>query len=213
MKKTLIASLLGAATLVSGYAQAELSANVGLVSNYLWRGMEQTQGDPAVSAGLDYSNESGFYAGTWASNASWADDVDIELDLYGGYAGKAGSWEYDVGYILFMYPGADDLDFGEIYGNFTLDALTLGVAVLSNAEGADFGDSLYLSADYSIPLSNDFELGLHVGSYTGDFVGDDDFFDIGATVSKDFWSVGISKLNEGDDEVKVYASASWEFGL
>jgi hypothetical protein len=112
-----------------------------------------------------------------------------------------------------MYPGADDLDFGEIYGSFSKDALTLGVAVLSNAEGADFGDSLYLSADYSIPLSNDFELGLHVGSYTGDFVGDDDLFDIGATVSKDFWSIGISKLNEGDDEVKVYASASWEFGL
>ena len=75
-----------------------------------------------------------------------------------------------------------------------MDALTVGIAVLANATGADFGDSLYLSADYAIPLSNDFELGLHIGSYSGDF--SSDTIDIGATIAKDSWAVGVSKVDE-----------------
>jgi len=213
MSKSLLSALIGSAVLLPTTVLADVSANVGVTTNYLWRGIEQADGGPAISGGFDYSNESGFYAGTWASNVDFA-DADVELDLYGGYTGKAGDWDYDVGYILFMYPGTDaDLDFGEIYGNFSKGALTLGVAVLANADGADFGDSVYLSADYGIPLANDFEVGLHVGSYTGDFVGDDDLFDVGVTVGKDAWVIGVSKLNEGDDDVKLYASYSLEFEL
>ena len=213
MKKTLIASLLGAATLVSGYAQAELSANVGVVSNYLWRGMEQTDGGPALQAGLDYSNESGFYAGTWASNVDdFGVDATLEVDLYGGYAGSASGWDYDIGYILFMYPGTDsDVDFGEIYGSVSKGDLTLGLAVLANANGADFGDSIYASVDYSLAVIEGFDVGLHLGSYSGDF--SSDAMDFGATIGKDFWSVGVSKMTEGDDDVKLYASASWSFDL
>lgn len=212
LKKVTLAVLLGS-TFVSGYASAELSANASVTSNYLWRGMEQTDGGPAVQGGVDWANDQGFYAGTWASNVSWA-DTSVELDFYGGYSGSINeSVSFDVGYVYFAYPGTDsDLDFSEIYASFGIDALTLGVAVLATADGADFGDSLYLSADYSVPLANDFELGLHVGSYTGDFVGTD-LMDIGVTIGKDSWSVGLSKLNEGDDELKVYASYAWDFAL
>ncbi|WP_341206184.1 TorF family putative porin [uncultured Psychrosphaera sp.] len=213
MKKTLLATLLGATTLVSSVAHAELSANASVVSNYLWRGLEQADGGPAVQGGLDYSNESGFYAGTWASNVDFGGDAKIELDLYGGYTGSLNDKiEFDVGYVLFAYPGGEDgLNFGELYGNFSMDALTVGIAVLANATGADFGDSLYLSADYAIPLSNDFELGLHIGSYSGDF--SSDTIDIGATIAKDSWAVGVSKVDEGDDEIKLYASYAWDFAL
>ena len=99
MKKTLLASILAATTLVSSYAQAEWSANVAATSNYLWRGFEQTGGDAAVSGGVDYAAESGFYAGTWVSNASWADGMTYELDLYAGYGGEINGIGYDIGYI------------------------------------------------------------------------------------------------------------------
>jgi len=48
-----------------------LTANVGLYSEYIFRGIAQTGGKPAVQGGFDYAHSSGFYAGTWASNISW----------------------------------------------------------------------------------------------------------------------------------------------
>lgn len=50
------------------------SANIGVVSNYIWRGVTQTQDGPAVQGGLDYNHPSGFYVGTWASNVDWNDE-------------------------------------------------------------------------------------------------------------------------------------------
>jgi hypothetical protein len=47
------------------------SANIGAVSNYMWRGVSQTQDGPAIQGGLDYAHASGFYLGTWASNVDW----------------------------------------------------------------------------------------------------------------------------------------------
>jgi len=179
----------------------------------LWRGLEQTDGGPAVQGGLDYADESGFYAGTWASNVDFGDDADFEVDFYAGFGGSLNSsWDYDIGYVYFAYPGTDaDIDFGEIYGNFSSGALTLGVAVLAHADGSDFGDSLYLSADYGFDAIEGFDTAVHVGSYSGDF--SSDAIDFGATIGKDFWTVGASVVTEGDDELKLYASAAWDFAL
>ena len=212
--KTVLAALLGSAFMMPAMAQAEVSANAAVTSNYLWRGFEQTDGGPAISAGLDYSSESGFYVGTWASNVDFA-DADIEVDLYGGFTGAAGSWEFDLGYVLYLYPGSDfDLDFGEVYGNFSNGGLTLGVATLANADGADFGDSIYLSADYAMTIQSDIEIGFHVGSYTGDFVGED-AIDFGVSASKSGFTLGITKLSQdgGDEDAKVYVSYSRDFAL
>src|SRR5680860_222068 len=66
-----------------------ISANVGLYSQYIFRGVAQTNTDPALQGGFDYSHASGFYAGTWLSNVSWLTDVaaysssSLEWDVYG----------------------------------------------------------------------------------------------------------------------------------
>ena len=210
MKKTLLATLVGATAMTSSFAQAELSANASLTSNYLWRGITQTDNGPAIQAGLDYANESGFYAGTWASNIDFGDDADFELDLYAGYAGTAGEWEYDVGYVLFMYPG-EDYDFGEIYANFTKGALTVGAAVFANGwEGTSFADTLYVSADYGLDVIEGFDVSIHAGYW---LEGYENSLDLGASIGKDFWSVGASMATEGDDELKIFASVAWDFAL
>jgi len=87
LQKTILISALALTGMTSTTAFAEVTANAAATSNYLWRGQEQTGGDAAVSGGIDYANESGFYAGTWASNASWADEMTYELDLYAGFGG------------------------------------------------------------------------------------------------------------------------------
>ena len=96
-----------------------LSANVSVANNYIWRGLTQTTNEPAVSGGIDYASDSGFYAGTWASNVQYAaDDVySYEHDVYFGYAGEAGDISYDVGYLYYNYDDVAEYDFGEIYGN------------------------------------------------------------------------------------------------
>jgi len=86
--------------------------NVGLTSDYVFRGISQSQHEPAISGGVDYSHTSGLYAGTWLSTQKWVNDAgpykdgsDIELDVYGGYKGAAGEIGYDVGLIHYAYDG------------------------------------------------------------------------------------------------------------
>ncbi len=88
-----------------------LSFNVGVTSNYVFRGISQTHGRPAIQAGIDYLHGSGFYVGAWASSITWVKDAygkgSVEVDVYGGYKNSfgGGDWNYDVGYITYNYPG------------------------------------------------------------------------------------------------------------
>jgi uncharacterized protein (TIGR02001 family) len=222
MKKaitTIAMTTLLATSAISFQASATegLSANVAATSNYLWRGLEQTGGDAAISGGIDYASTSGFYVGTWVSNASWG-DMSTELDIYGGFGAEINdSMSYDVGFIYYGYPDSTsgDADFSEIYGSFTFTALTVGVAVLTSAEGADAGDSIYASADYALALSNEAELAFHLGSYSGDF--STDSIDFGVSLSKDNFTFGVSKTDYDDgissDDMKFYVAYSIDIDL
>ena len=71
-------TVIGAA-LLSTTAMADWSANVGIVSDYHFRGIQQTE-SASASAGVDYEN-GGFYAGVWTAEV----EDGLEVDLYGGY--------------------------------------------------------------------------------------------------------------------------------
>ena len=84
----------------------------------------------------------GFSIGTWVSNVDgFGDGTSYELDGYFGYSFGPVS----VGYIYYAYPDGDDLDFSEVSISAELGAVTLGVAVLADAdwEGTSFGDDPY----------------------------------------------------------------------
>lgn len=88
-----------------------ISANISIVSDYAFRGLSQTGQRPALQGGLDYEHESGFYVGFWASNVSWLQDLgasssSLETNVYGGYAGEAGPFGFDVGLLQYYYPGS-----------------------------------------------------------------------------------------------------------
>src|SRR5690349_16986418 len=105
------------------------TANVGLFSEYIFRGISQTGGKPAVQGGFDYAHASGFYAGTWASNISWLEDFgaydrsSLEWDFYGGFKNNFADSDffYDVGVYGYVYPGkrnpgVANVDTWELYG-------------------------------------------------------------------------------------------------
>src|SRR5690606_38862768 len=63
------------------------STNVSLATDYVYRGISQTDEEPAVQGGLDWEHETGLYLGIWASNIDLNDDDEahVEIDYYGGW--------------------------------------------------------------------------------------------------------------------------------
>ena len=154
----------GAITSAPALAEVELSANVALTSDYVWRGMSQNDGNPAIQGGFDLEHASGFYAGTWASNVD-AGDSSIELDFYAGLAGGLDSGlGYDLGIIRYTYPGDSDLDFTEFYAGVSYDFGAVEPAFMVSYDPDNKDRYCQLSAGFALP--SDFSLDLHVGRYT-----------------------------------------------
>jgi uncharacterized protein (TIGR02001 family) len=193
-KKTLMAASV-AATLAPCIATGAetsphtITGNVGIFSQYIFRGLTQTNEEPALQGGFDYAHAGGFYAGTWGSNVSWLRDLglysgggSLELDIYGGYKGTLGKdLGYDVGLLYYWYPGtripggtkADTL---EVYGALTWKFLSakLSYAISDEVFGVPNADGTYyldLTATYPIPNTRLTLIG-HFGmqEFTGDSV-------------------------------------------
>ena len=84
-----------------------ISANVGLFSQYIFRGISYTQEKPAVQGGFDLAHESGAYLGVWGTNVSdlALSNATGEIDVYGGFAKTIDDWTVDVGFLQFIFPG------------------------------------------------------------------------------------------------------------
>jgi uncharacterized protein (TIGR02001 family) len=203
MKMNKIAMAVGAAVLgLSAAAQAELSANIGATSNYIWRGQTQTADGSAIQGGIDYSHDSGFYLGTWASNVSGGE----ELDLYGGFSGDASGVGYDIGVIGYIYPGIDNSNFTEIYGSLSYSYFTAGVNYTIDGESGgqyDEGDVYYyLSGSYD--LSDGWSVGATVGHYSFDKADNVDYSHALVSVTKTAGDYGdftfsLSNIIDQDD--------------
>lgn len=196
---------------LTGTVAAELEGNIGITNNYVWRGFTQTQDQAAVSGGLDYSHESGFYAGAWASNVDFGPDAGYELDLYGGYGGEfEGGISYDVGFIYYAYPNLDGSDFSEVYINGGYAGFSAGISFQVDADFTD-EDYIYYSLGYELDLNDDYGLSFSLGNY--DF-GDDgeSVVNYGVTLNKGDFGFGlIANDLDGDDDVRVVLSYAWTF--
>ncbi|MFC6634037.1 TorF family putative porin [Microbulbifer taiwanensis] len=213
--KNKIAAVLTTGTLVLGVAAAaqaqeagpSFSANVGVVTDYKFRGISQTDGSPALQGGVDLDLGNGIYLGTWASQVDFAygeDETKFEQDFYGGYAGEISETvSYDVGFIYYAYHGGDnDEDYQEIYGSVSVSDLTLGLAY-SDDYWAATGAFYYPYAEYSFALPADLSLDLHVGANIFDEEGflfeADSYIDYSVTLGKEFGGLSLSASLVGTD--------------
>jgi len=172
IKKTVCSAAIAVASLaaVTIEAQAEISANVALVSDYRFRGISQSAEDIAIQGGFDYAHENGFYVGTWGSSVDF-DSADgfngsLELDIYGGWGTDFGeNSSIDLGYIYYAYPGdnsSGEGNYQEIYANYGWRDLSLGVAYSDDYYGGS-GKFWYMQANYDWALAEDWGLSFHVG--------------------------------------------------
>jgi uncharacterized protein (TIGR02001 family) len=186
-----------------------LSYNIGVVTDYRYRGLSQTARRPALQGGADFSHKSGFYLGTWASTIRWikdtppADRGSVEVDIYGGYKGTINDkLSYDVGGLYYWYPRnnysrvtGENANTFELYG-----ALSFGPATLkyshattnlfgtANSEGSGYLD---LSATFDTGW-NGVTLTPHVGHQRIRNFGH--YNDYSITAAKDFdgWVVSLA---------------------
>jgi uncharacterized protein (TIGR02001 family) len=183
--------------------ESTLSFNVGVVTDYRFRGISQTSFGPALQGGVDYSHKSGVYVGAWASNIKWieefggAKDGSLEIDLYGGYKGSiADDLSFDVGLITYQYPnnkladvaGFTNANTSEFYGALTYKVVTLKYSRSMgdflgniNSNGSDYWD---LSA--TLDLGNGFSLVPHVGKQVVTNGSVYNYSDYSITLGKDF---------------------------
>ncbi|MBQ4846610.1 TorF family putative porin [Pseudoalteromonas sp. MMG013] len=209
-------------SVTSFHSMAEVTANVAASSNYFWRGITQTKDGSAVSGGIDYSDDSGFYAGTWVSNVDFGNKTSYELDLYAGFSGEQGQFGYDVGYIHYAYPDAEgSIDFGELYGALSWQWLSFKASYLTHAQEDQSTEEemLYLELGASFTILNDTDLSFHIGRSSGDTVlewtsEDDAYMDYGVSVAKNGFTLGVVKTDlDADDDVKAYVSYGLDFEL
>ncbi|MFT5571501.1 MAG: hypothetical protein ACI9FR_000418 [Cryomorphaceae bacterium] len=205
--KALSASLLLATGFAATSAQAEVSANVAIQSDYVWRGISQNAEDPSIQGGFDYAHESGFYAGVWGASVDFGGAESTEGDIYFGFSGETeGGFGYDVGYIEYTYHGQDgasDSNFTEYYvgGSYAGFGLTYYI-------GDEFDDNIELSYGY------DFE-GFSLGATYSDY---DSYSYYQAGISGEvggigldlsYWDTDVDDVEEADGRVVLTVSKSF----
>ena len=198
---------------ISGSALAELSANIGVTSNYVWRGVTQTDDSAAISGGIDYAHESGFYVGTWASNVDFEDTTggQAEVDLYGGFSNElASGLGYDAGVIYYAYPQADkpddELDFTEIYGNVSYGPVSGGISYTVDKEAGGDENDLYYHISASTDIKDGWGIGATLGYY--DYDDDTDYTHGQIDITKDVGDFGafifsVSGVLDQDDDLDL----------
>jgi uncharacterized protein (TIGR02001 family) len=164
------------------FAQTELpydwsmTANAGLFTDYRFRGISQTNKNPAFQGGFDFAHKSGFYVGNWNSNvdSSLYNGANLEMDLYGGFKGSFDAFSYDIGALYYYYPGSgvggsNKLDHTELYvaGGFGPFSLKYSYGISDFFGIPDSKGAYYVDGTVTYPLTKELSLVGHVGYQGG----------------------------------------------
>ncbi len=234
LTKTLVAgALLSALPLAHAEGPHEFSANIAVTTDYVFRGVSQSNEDAALSGGFDYGHESGFYAGFWASsiefNAGTSDTASAELDYYAGYGNDLGDTgiSYDVSALYYAYPsqnedvGTGDYDYWEFIlglGYSISDMVGVGFTYAYSPDFfGEIGDGHYFGGNVDLALAAGFGASIALGRQNFSDV-DGDYTHWSAGVSKEVGNFGfdltyhdtnIDDLAIADSRVVFTVSSSW----
>ncbi|WP_372863167.1 TorF family putative porin [Spongiibacter sp.] len=183
----------------------EISGNVTMATDYVFRGVSQTNEKGAIQGGFDADFGNGFYAGTWASNVDFGSQVTTEIDVYGGYAFDAAEGVgVDLGVVYFIYPGDEAAyNYTEFVASVSVSDVSLGLVYSPDYFGDANGSATVLNADYSRSLADGVSVDLHIGLTTTEEDGfldeDDSYVDYMAGINYDVASVTLSLAYYGND--------------
>lgn len=191
MKKLMGLAMLAGATIAgAGVANAEVSGSVTLTSDYVFRGLSQTNGEAAIQGSFDYS-EGIFYAGVWGSSVEFGIDAAMELDAYVGVTPTTGPVSWDLALVGYFYPDGDDaaaggeLDYFEGIVGASIEpapGFTLGGQLAYSPEFfGETGEGFYYEVNGGYSFSDAFSVSAAWGKQDVDLTGDYDTWNIGGT--------------------------------
>jgi len=211
----------------------EFSGNVALVSDYRFRGVSFSDGDPALQGGIDLAHSSGFYVGTWASTISGGGPYgELEVDIYAGWSGDVSDGlTVDVGLLYYVYPTENELanllgvetDYFEPYASISTTlgpvGATLGVAYAWDQDSLGGDDNLYLYTDFEAGIPGTaITLTAHLGYTDGVFAtaasGDSFDWGLGASYAiTDSLSFGVNYVDTEGPAIEDFTDAGIFFTL
>lgn len=223
-----LAKAIAASTLLLGGTHAvayelgagfEASANVGVVSNYMWRGMSQTRNGAALQGGVDLTHSSGAYVGTWASNVNFDlfDHADTEQDFYAGYGFTVGDFAFDLKRTEYHYASADELDFGETHAHVSAYGVTVGVDYSSDTPVLESDSAVHYYGSYTHALPYEMTFTGTLGQYDYKDAGwlggsDSKYSYYNLAVNKEIWGINMgmayTDTNVDDSGCEVFAGES-----
>jgi uncharacterized protein (TIGR02001 family) len=215
-KQTLLAAaLVGALSSAASYAEDAKSpytftGNVSVATQYIFRGLSQTNREPAIQGGLDFSHESGFYLGNWNSNISWLRDSNayasssIEMDFYGGWKTTfMDDFTFDVGTLYYAYPGNINRDF--LGGQCCASANTWEAYFAVGWKWITFKNSFSL-------MSNTFGVRNSAGTWYGDLTAAYPIEDYGVTLIAHVGYQYYMGSNFGTSNNSLFSYGDWKIG-
>lgn len=172
------------------------TANVALTTDYVFRGISQSNEEPTIQGGMDWADSAtGLYAGVWGSGVDF-DDATTEMDFYGGMSKTIDNLTWDLGAIYYFYPGADDsksYDFWELAAAVGYDFQVMQATASLNYSPDYFGgsgDSWYPAVNVIVPLPYDLTADAGFGHQ---WIQDNSAF---GTADYSTWSLGVSYMIE-----------------
>jgi uncharacterized protein (TIGR02001 family) len=208
-------------------AQAEVSGNVALVSNYVSYGLSQSKDTPALQLSLTWAGDSGAYVGGWASQVDFGEGTDLEFSIFAGYFTEfSEQLSLDIGASHFAYEGAtvsSSYEYSEIYSVLSIAVVDLGI----HYSWDYFGSGTHyttLTASRDFPISDLFTLTIGADySATGDkqkytSAGESSFVHCYVSAAKEWigleWNLTLHETNMDEnetDKARVVAGVSWSF--
>ena len=204
--------LLGTALLVSLSGQAtaaDLSGYLSVTTDYVWRGVTQSDGDPAAQLGADLSLDGGFYFGIWGSTVDIANGPtrqrDTQVNYYAGYIADLGSrWSLGANVVAYTYPGTQgDVDYN--YREYVLSANYDDRLWIEYAYSDDLYDSGQESHNYDIYFEYPIAEAWMIGGGGG-------YFDVSALAGSGFanWQVGVTRsAGRIDVDLRYHDANRW----
>jgi len=198
---------------------------VGVVSDYRYRGYSLSDEKPALQAGATVSTPGGWYAGTWGSTIAEygvgpdGDGAHVEIDLFAGKAFSLGGFDLDVAVQGYLYPGGSDVNFAE---------LPVSVSRTAGPWTWTLGGVYTPRQDVAVPEANHYAFGglvwqaperpwqvsARVGYEDGAFAPDGKWdWEVGAARTLGPVSLGLSYVDTDDDSIDGGFVASVKAGF
>lgn len=209
MRKQLISLALLAMMPLAAQAQEEddsgFNWNAAATSEYMFRGISQTDDHPAIQAGAGYSWSNGLYVGAWASNVDFGEETDAEVDTFIGWNGDVTeSVNLDIQLVRYNYvgePAGADYAYNELIGKATFaENYTATLGYTNDFLNTDT-DSFYGAVGGSWEVGYDINLtaGLGYTTVDSDLAPENGYMDYSIGVNRDFGPVNIALGYVGTD--------------